>query len=76
MRFGTWVSVKDRLPKDYNDYIVCFSDGTMSIGHIDFDDNSKWYTQIGYYEPVAWWTGDLPYPYKEMTEAEKWSLMS
>lgn len=73
MTSGLWVSVKDRLPMVNKDYIIYFADGTMSIGYIN---NGKWRTQSGYCDPVAWWTGDLPYPYKEMTEAEKWSLMS
>lgn len=56
-----WVSVKDSLPKESNNYIVC-EKGNDTSYECWYDDNSKsWYHDRGGYQSPTHWM-PLPSP--------------
>ena len=56
-----WISVKERLPNETNEYLVCYNNGDVSTDWYGFTD----YGSIaGFDEDIVAWMF-LPEPYKE-----------
>lgn len=60
LRKRQWISVKDRLPEDENDYLVYFDDGFIAI---TFYKKNGWELWADGDEPTHWMK--LPEPPKE-----------
>lgn len=77
-KFGTWIPVSERLPKNDEDVLVCYPRGGMEVVYYHIDNSiyptgykdlneTGWCNEEGdalYFEPIAW----MPLP--ELYKAE------
>lgn len=65
-----WIPCSERLPEEYGDYLVCWTDITRGQYYeiVEYEPNNGWIGDIpqsfeGKYSVIAW--RPLPEPYKE-----------
>ena len=70
---GGWIACSERLPEEYGDYIVWWTDITRGQYYeiVEYEPNNGWIGDIpqsfeGKYSVIAW--QPLPEPYKESDE--------
>lgn len=61
-----WISVKERMPKEEEDVLICNRNGKIEVscGSVFDDGTWEWYTSGWHFGEVVAWM-ELPEPYKE-----------